>query len=63
MAFSWLINGGYQPLTKWDDPPSRDEDGWFFQTCKKEVKGGSSFKVGGRNVSPKIWSDPILANF
>ena len=22
MAFLWLINGGYEPLTKWDNPPS-----------------------------------------
>ena len=22
MAFSWLANEGYQPLTNWDDPPS-----------------------------------------
>ena len=22
MAFLWLINGGYLPLTNWDDPPS-----------------------------------------
>ena len=22
MAFSWLINGGHELRTKWDDPPS-----------------------------------------
>ena len=22
MSFLWLIHGGYQPLTNWDDPPS-----------------------------------------
>ena len=22
MAFSWLINGDYELLTSWDDPPS-----------------------------------------
>ena len=22
MAVSWLIHGGYEPLTNWDDPPS-----------------------------------------
>ena len=21
MAFLWLINGGYEPLANWDDPP------------------------------------------
>ena len=61
MAFSWLINGGCQPLTKLDDPPSRDEDGWFFQTCKKEVKGGGVvfLKLGGEKCFSKNLEEMI----
>ena len=28
MAFLWLIDGGYEPLTKWDDPPSWEKVGY-----------------------------------
>ena len=28
MAFVWLIDGGYEPLTKWDDPPSWEKVGY-----------------------------------
>ena len=27
---NWLVNGGYQLLTKWDDPPSIGVWGWQF---------------------------------
>ncbi len=45
----WLINGGYQPLTNWDDPPSTL--GWWFGYSKKFlVKGIVSWGVR----SPRI---------
>ena len=38
MAFLWPIYGGYQPLTNWDDPPSRL---WFHfsWTCISPSRG------------------------
>ena len=51
MAFLWLINGGYYPLTNWDDPPRRGPIFVYIYICITIHDigglGSSNYLLGG----------------
>ena len=59
MAFPWLINGCYETLTKWDDPPSSSwlRAGVFYQSLGMFPKSPHSEKIS--QATPVILSPQL----